>query len=64
MTMFSKLNLEYFNLAKEFRNFVLGYNFSRDHITESVLNNIIKRLIEYILTLTVKQTVIVKMTMI
>ena len=49
MNTFSKLNIEYFNLAKEFRNFVLRYNVSHDHIAESVLNNIVKRPIEYIL---------------
>ena len=49
VTMFSKLNLKYFNLAKEFINFVLRYNVSHDHITESVLNDITKRPIEYIL---------------
>ena len=46
---FNKINFEYFNLAKEFRNFVLRYNVSHDHITELVLNDIIKRPIEYIL---------------
>ena len=45
----SKMNLEYFNLAKEFRNFIFKYNVSHDHITESVLNDIIKRPIEYTL---------------
>ena len=49
MTMFSKINLEYFNLAKEFRNFVLRYNVSHKHMTESILNDILKRPIEYIL---------------
>ena len=49
MTMFSNLNLEYFSLAKEFRNFVLRYNVSHDYITQPVLNDIIKRTIEYIL---------------
>ena len=44
---FSKTNLKY--LAKEFRNFVLKYSVSHDHITESILNDIIKRPIEYIL---------------
>ena len=47
--MFNKINFKYYNLAKEFRNFVLRYNVSHDHITESVLNDIIKRPIEYIL---------------
>ena len=47
--MFSKINFEYFNLAKEFRNFVLRYNISHDHITELVLNGIVKRPIGYIL---------------
>ena len=42
MNTFSKLNIEYFNLPKEFRNFILRYNVSHDHITESVLNNIVK----------------------
>ena len=46
---FTKINFEYFSLAKEFRNFVLRYNASHDHITESVLNDIAKRPIEYIL---------------
>ena len=46
--MFSKLNIEYFNLAKEFRN--LGrYDISHKHISDSVLNDIVKRPIEYIL---------------
>ena len=49
MNRFTKLNLEYFNLAKEFRNFVLRYNVSHDHKAESVLNDIIKKPIEYIL---------------
>ena len=49
ITKFSKINFEYFNLAKEFRNFVLRYNVNHDHITESVLNDIVKRPIEYIL---------------
>ena len=49
MNMFSKLNIEYFNLVREFRNFVLRYNVSHDHITESVLNDIVKKPIEYIL---------------
>ena len=47
--MFSKLNIEYFNLAKEFRNFVLRYDISHEHISDSVLNDIVKRPIEYIL---------------
>ena len=46
---FSKLNLKYFNLAREFRNFVLKYNVSHGHITESILNDVIKIPIEYIL---------------
>ena len=46
---FSKLDLKYFSLAKEFRNFVLRYNVSHDHIAGSILNDIIKRPIEYIL---------------
>ena len=46
---FSKLNLKYFYLAKEFRNFILKYKISHDHITESILNDIIKIPIEYIL---------------
>ena len=49
MNTFSKLNIKYFNLAKEFRNFVLGYRACHDHITDSVLNDIVKRPIEYIL---------------
>ena len=49
MNMFNKINFEYFNLAKEFRTFVLRYNVSHDHITESVVNDILKRPIEYIL---------------
>ena len=49
MNRFSKINFEYFNLAKEFRNFALRYNVSHDHISESVLNDIVKRPIEYIL---------------
>ena len=49
INMLSKINFKYFNLAKEFRNFVLRYNVSHDYITESVLNDIIKRPIEYIL---------------
>ena len=49
MNMFSKINFEYFNLGKEFRNFVLRYNISHDHITQSVLNDIVKRPIEYLL---------------
>ena len=32
MTMFSKINIEYFNLVKEFRNFVLRYNASHEHM--------------------------------
>ena len=47
--MFSKLNMEYFNLAKEFRNFVLRYDVCHEHISDSVLNDIVKRPIEYIL---------------
>ena len=49
MNMFSKINFEYFNLGKEFRNFFLRYNISHDHRTESILNDIVKRPIEYIL---------------
>ena len=49
MNMFNKINFEYFNLAKEFRNFVLRYYASHDHIRESVFNDIVKRPIEYIL---------------
>ena len=49
MNTFSKLNIKYFNLAKEFKSFVLRCNVSHDHITESVLNDIVKRAIEYIL---------------
>ena len=51
MNMFSKISFKYYNLAKEFRNFVLTltYNVSHDHITELVLNDIVKRPIEYIL---------------
>ena len=49
MNVFSKLNFEYFNLAEEFRNFILRYNINHDDITESALNDIIKRPIEYIL---------------
>ena len=48
VNMFHKINFKYYNLAKEFRNFFLRYNVSHDHITESVLNDII-RPIEYIL---------------
>ena len=47
--MFGKLNIEYFNLAKEFRNFVLRYDINHEHISDSVLNDIVKRPIEYIL---------------
>ena len=73
MNMFNKLIFEYFNLAKEFRNFVLRYNISHDHVIESVLNDIVKRPIEYILhrkkmtmmkqtvTTLIVKTVIVKM---
>ena len=46
---FNKINFEYFNLAKEFRNFVLRYNVTHEHISDSILNDIIKRPIEYIL---------------
>ena len=46
--MFSKLNMEYFNFAKEFRHFVLRY-VCNEHISDSVLNDIVKRPIEYIL---------------
>ena len=46
---FNKINFEYFNLAKEFRNFVLRYDISHEHISDSVLNDIVKRPIEYIL---------------
>ena len=46
---FNKINFEYFNLAKEFRNFVLRCNVSHEHISDSVLNDIVKRPIEYIL---------------
>ena len=49
MIMFSKINLEYFKLAKDFRNFVLNYNVSHEHMAESIFNDIIKRTIEYIL---------------
>ena len=49
MNRLSKINIEYFNLAKEFRDFVLRYNVSHDHISESVLNDIVKRPTEYIL---------------
>ena len=45
---FSTINLEYFKLAKEFRNFVLKYNVSHEYISESSLNDIIKRPTEYI----------------
>ena len=47
--IFNKINFEYFNLAKEFRIFVLRYNVCQDYISESVLNDIVKRPIEYIL---------------
>ena len=47
--MSSNLNIEYFNLAKEFRNFVLRYDISHEHISDSVLNDIAKRPIEFIL---------------
>ena len=40
---FSKINFEYFNLAKEFRSFILRHNVNHDHIAESVLNDIVKR---------------------
>ena len=46
---FNKINIEYFNLAKELRNFVLRYNVKHDLISESVLNDVLKRPIEYIL---------------
>ena len=46
---FNKINFEYFNLAKGFKNFVLRYDISHEHISDSVLNDIVKRLIEYIL---------------
>ena len=46
---FNKINFEYFNLTKEFRNFVLRYDISHEHISDSVLNDIIARPIEYIL---------------
>ena len=46
---FNKINIEYFNLAKELRNFVLRYNVKHDLISESVLNDVVKRPIEYIL---------------
>ena len=49
MNRFNKLHFEYFNLAREFRNFVLKYDIRHEHITGSVLNDIIKRPIEYIL---------------
>ena len=46
---FSKLNLQYFELAKKFRQFVLRYDIRHKYISKSVLLDIIKRLIEYIL---------------
>ena len=46
---FNKINIEYFNLAKELRNFILRYNVKHDLISESVLNDVVKRPIEYIL---------------
>ena len=46
---FSKINFEYFNLAKEFRSFILRHNVNHDHIAESVLNDIVKRPFVYIL---------------
>ena len=49
VNMINEINFKYYNLAKEFRNFVLRYNVSHDHIIESVLNDIIKRPIEYVL---------------
>ena len=33
---FNKINFEYFNLAKEFRNFVLRYNVNHEPFLESV----------------------------
>ena len=49
MNSLSKLKYEYYDLANEFRNFVLQFNISHDDIQESVLDNIIKISIEYIL---------------
>ena len=46
---FNKINFEYFNLAKEFRTFILRYNVTHEHISDSILNDIIERPIEYIL---------------
>ena len=46
---FCTITLEYFKLAKEFRNFVLKYNVSHEYISESILNDIIKSPTEYIL---------------
>ena len=31
---FNKINFEYFNLAKEFRNFALRYDVSHEHISD------------------------------
>ena len=36
---FSKLKYEYYDLAVEFRNFVLQYNISNDEIKESIVDN-------------------------
>ena len=46
---FNKINFKYSNLAKEFRNFILRYDISHEHISDSVLNDIVKRPIEFIL---------------
>ena len=49
MNSFSTLKYEYYDLANEFRKFVLPYNISHDDIQESILDNIIKISIEYFL---------------
>ena len=49
MNSFSKLKYEYYDLANEFKKFVLQYSISHDDIQESILDNIIKISIEYIL---------------
>ena len=49
MNSFRKLKYEYYDLANEFRKFVLQYNISHDDIQELILDIIIKISIEYIL---------------
>ena len=46
---FNKINFKHFNLTKEFRNFVLSHNVSHENISKPILNDIVKRPIEYIL---------------